>query len=113
MALIFIAIPSKGTVKDSKLTEEFLADLATLHLKYPEHTFVAPMVQDYQLLRHMPALNATWQDWGKHCRLLIERCDAVWIMKYEGWDTSVGVEGELQHAQKFLKTINFVEPKYL
>lgn len=113
MALIFIAIPTKGTVTDGKLNEQFLKDLAMLHLKHPEHTFVAPMVQDYQLLKYMPNTDATWECWGQHCRIRIERCDTVWVLQYDGWDTSKGVAAEIEHAQKFLKLITFVNPKYL
>lgn len=110
MALIFIAIPTKGTVENGKLRWEFLHDLAKLHLDYPSHTFVAPMVQAYELLHFMPNKDATWKAWGQHCRALIERCDAVWVMKYEGWAESVGVAGEVEHAEKFLKTITFIDP---
>jgi hypothetical protein len=88
-------------------------DLANLHLKFPDHTFISPMVQDYQLLKFLPSATATWDDWGRHCRVLIERCDAVWVMTYNGWDTSVGVAGEIAHAQKFMKMITFVDPKHI
>lgn len=110
MALIFIAIPTEGTVENGKLTWEFLHDLAKLHLNYPSHTFISPMVQDYQLLQFMPNTDATWKNWGRHCRTLIERCDAVWVLKYEGWSESKGVVGEIEHAQKFLKTVTFIDP---
>jgi hypothetical protein len=111
MALIFIAIPTKGTVSEGALTSEFLKDLATLTLKFPEHTFIAPMVQDYALLKYMPNVDATWEVWGRHCRTLIERSDEVWVMEYFGWDTSVGVAGEIEHAHFNLKPVKFVNPE--
>jgi hypothetical protein len=46
----------------------------------------------------MPQTEATWADWGKHCRTLIERSDEVWVLKLEGWDTSVGVTEEVRYA---------------
>ena len=110
MALIFIAIPTKGTVTDGALNEQFLKDLAALIMKYKEHTFIAPMVQDYALLKYMPNVDATWEVWGEHCRRLIERADTVWVMKYEGWAESVGVRGEVEHAQKCLKAVHFIDP---
>lgn len=97
--LVFIAIPTKGTVIDGALTEAFLKKLADLHVTFHEHTFIAPMVQDYQLLKHM-TVTATWEDWGKHCRAIIPRCDEVWVLKYPGWATSVGVAGEIQCAKE-------------
>lgn len=97
--LIFLAMPTKGAVLNNQIRPTVLAQIAQLHLKYPEHTFVAPMIQDYQLLPYMPSTAATWDAWGKHCRALIERCDEVWVIQCEGWDTSVGVRGELDHAK--------------
>lgn len=100
MSLIFIAIPTKGTVVNGHLTPKFLQYLADLHLNHPEHTFIAPMVHDYQLLQYMPQVTATWENWGRHCRTLIERSDEVWVLKFDGYDTSVGVAGEVRHAQE-------------
>ena len=117
--IIFIAIPSKGTVKDGALTSEFLKKLADLHVSFPEHTFISPMVQDYALLPYMKA-DATWEDWGFHCRNLIEVCSETWVLMYEGWqeslphhtefNTSVGVFGEIEHSMKFKKPIRFIKP---
>jgi hypothetical protein len=111
MALIFIAIPTKGTVSEGALTGEFLKDLAALTLKFPEHTFISPMVQDYALLKYMPNVDATWEVWGRHCRTLIERSDQVWVMTYYGYAESVGVRGEVEHAMKHEVLIQYVNPE--
>lgn len=109
MKFVFIAIPTVGTVKDGAMTEEFLKFLAKLHVEHPEITFVSPMVQDYQILKYMD-VEPVWEEWGKHCRLLIERADEVWVLKFNGWDTSVGVAGEIEHARSVGKPIEFIDP---
>ncbi len=98
--LIFLAMPTKGAVLNNAIRPTVLAFIAELHLKHPEYTFIAPMIQDYQLLKFMPQVEATWADWGRHCREIIERSDQVWVLEYDGWDTSVGVAGEIAHANK-------------
>jgi hypothetical protein len=108
MALIFIAIPTKGTVADGKLTDAFLEFYAGLYEFYPEHTFIAPMIQDYAILKFMPNTPATWETWGQHCRTLIERSDEVWVAQFDGWDTSVGVRGEIDHAELHNKPVAYV-----
>lgn len=108
MSLIFIAIPTAGTVQNEELTPKFLKFLAALHTKYPQHTFIAPMVQDYQILKYMN-VTATWEDWGKHCRTIIARCDEVWVLKFAGWDLSVGVAGEIECGVKHNTPIQFLE----
>lgn len=96
--IIFIAVPSRGVVKNGELRPEFLQEVARLQLAHPEKTFVAPMIQDYALLKYMPNVEATWAKWGHHCRDLIEVCDQVWVLKYEGWGSSIGVAAEISHA---------------
>jgi hypothetical protein len=108
MKLVFIAIPTKGTVQKGAMTETFLKHLASLYLAHPDVTFWAPMVQDYALLKYMPSIDASWDAWGAHCRRMIESCDEVWVLKYDGWDTSKGVAGEIEHAKQFGKPVKFV-----
>jgi hypothetical protein len=107
--IIFIAIPSAGTVKDGTLTPDFLKRMAELVADMPQHTFISPMIQDYALLPYMPAVEATWEVWGAHCRRLIEVCDEVWVLTYPGWAASVGVTGEVNHATYFGKTVRFLD----
>lgn len=108
--LVFIAIPTKGTVVDGKLSDEFLKHLADLHIAYPNFTFWAPMVQDYALLKFMPNVDATWEVWGAHCRRMIEACDEVWVLKYDGWRESTGITAEVEHAKQFNKPRMYLEP---
>jgi hypothetical protein len=110
MALIFVAMPSKGAVLNNAIRPTVLACIAELHIQHPENTFIAPMVQDYQLLPFMPKFEATWADWGRHCRKLIERSDQVWVLTYDGYDTSVGVAGEIEHAVLRNIPVLYVEP---
>jgi hypothetical protein len=106
--IIFIAIPTKGTVTDGKLNESFLRTLARLHQDFPDYTFISPMVQDYQLLPYMDNVEATWEKWGHHCRDLIAVCDEVWVLMYAGWSTSVGVAGEVAHATLHNKPVSYL-----
>ena len=108
--LIFLAMPTKGSVLNNAIKPTVLAYVAQLHLDHPEHTFVAPMIQDYQLLRYMPQAEATWTNWGRHCRVIIERADAVLVLKYDGYDTSEGVRAEVAFAHLHDIPVFFIEP---
>lgn len=108
MSLVFIAIPTSGTVRGGKISEKFLKKLAGLHKAYPDRSFWAPMVQDYALLPYMENVEATWEVWGAHCRRMIEACDEVWVLKYPGWQESVGVQAEIEHALALGKRIAYV-----
>lgn len=123
--VVFLAMPTKGsTLQNSaetgRMRMEVYKDLAKLHQLDPNITFIAPMVQDYCLLPFM-TVEANWEQWGDHCRRLIERSDEVWVLMYEGWrrpvysmdeiyNTSKGVRGELEHAAKHRVPVSFIEP---
>jgi len=109
MALIFIAVPTKGVAANGKLYEHFPRDVARLHELYPQHTFLVPMIQDYALLPHMQ-VDANWETWGHHCRVLIKVSDEVWVIMYDGWGESVGVTAELDLAVNLGKPITIIHP---
>ena len=108
MELIFVAIPTSGTVKDGALTERFLKFLAGLHRAYPEKAFLCPMVQDYAILKYLPEFGANWDAWGQHCARLIKACDAVWVPKFDGWMESTGVQAEIKIAQDLKIPISYI-----
>ena len=123
--VIFIAMPTKGTADAQsagrgRMHEHVYKDMAKLHAQYPDCTFVAPMVQDYCLLPHLN-VEPNWEQWGNRCRRLVERCDEVWVLMYEGWrkpvyamddiyNTSKGVRGEIEHSAKHRVPVSFIEP---
>lgn len=107
--LVFIAIPTAGTVKDGKLTEEFLRFFAHLHEKYPDMTFLSPMAQDYQILPFLQSKEANWETWGARCRAVLSKCNVVWVLMFPGWDKSVGVAGEIACAKEHGIPIEYIE----
>ena len=108
--VIFIAIPTAGTVRDEQLTPEFIKFLAKLHEIHTGTTFIAPMVQDYQLLQYLNNTAATWEAWGAHCRAIIPRCDEVWVLMFNGYLQSKGVAGEIKCAIENNIPIRYVDP---
>ena len=124
--VIFLAMPTKGTalpdsVQRGRLRDEVYAAVAALHELYPDHTFVAPMLQDYSILVHLKK-EPTWEHWADHCRRLIERSDEMWVMLFDGWskpdpqldgiyNISVGVRGEIEHAAKVRVPVSYVDPQ--
>lgn len=108
MKVIFIAIPTSGTVVNGRLSDEFAKVLARLHTEHPDCAFITPMISDYTVL---PYLNVApkWEEWGARCRVLLERSDEVWVLKFPGYDASVGVRGEIEHAQKHGIPVSFID----
>lgn len=55
------------------------------------------MIQDYQILKFID-VQPILENLSNHCCTLIERSDEVWVLVYDGWDTSIGVTGERRHT---------------
>ena len=107
MAVIFVSVASKGCANGGSLTSAFLEDFAKMHDRFPEHSFICPVIQGYTILPYLEDL--------------IQAADSVWVMLTLGWEnpttvrdaaynTSEGVEQELLLARTLQKPITFYNP---
>lgn len=105
MTVVVISVPSAGVVKDGKLTEEFLQKSASFVDLFRNISFINPMIEGYALLPYLKDPTATWEVWGAFCERLILVCDELWVLQFEGWETSKGVNAEIELARKYGKKI--------
>jgi hypothetical protein len=68
------------------------------------------MIQDYALLPYLQGVDATPAVWGKHRERSIKVCDEVWVIQFEGWETSTDIQAEIELAQKYNKKLVFMRP---
>lgn len=106
MKVVFVSFPTAGTVVDGMLSSTFLKYLAQLHKDNTDVVFLAPMVQQYPISQFLN-VPATWNQWNQMCVELISRSDEVLVLKFAGWEDSVGVAGEIQTAKAFSKPLRF------
>ena len=110
MSLIFISVPTSGVTADGKLNEDFIKFVAKLHQHHPERTFIVPMLQNYALLPYLGVADVTWKVWKNHCKRLIQVCDELWVIHYDGWNSSTGVRAEIGLAVKYHKKLYHFMP---
>jgi hypothetical protein len=55
-------------------------------------------------------LPAEFDFWAALDHDIIDRCDEVWVLCLDGWDSSVGVTNECEYARSRGKTIRFIDP---
>jgi hypothetical protein len=55
-------------------------------------------------------LPTNWEFWKHFDEDLIARSEKLLVVKMEGWETSVGVQAEIQYARSIGKPIEFMEP---
>jgi len=52
-----------------------------------------------------------WKYWEELCKSMVVRCSQVTLLKFDGWDQSVGVAGELEVARVYEKKVEQIDPE--
>ena len=65
------------------------------------HAVYSPITHGRPLERHLPGdLAADHKFWMAHCKAILAKCDALLVLKLDGWDVSRGVAEEIEHAAR-------------
>jgi hypothetical protein len=49
-----------------------------------------------------------WDFWEKHDKLMLRKCDELWVLTLPGWEESVGVQAEIQYANQRKMPIKYI-----
>jgi len=52
-----------------------------------------------------------WASWEKYDRVFLEMCSEVWVLTFDGWQESMGVQAEIEIAREMGKPVMLVEPE--
>jgi hypothetical protein len=70
---------------------------------------IAPNLSNHLMVKHGHVPRETsW--WASQFLTLLSRCDELWVLKLPGWDRSVGVKQEIDHAAKNHIKIRYLDP---
>ncbi len=70
--------------------------------------FYSPIVHNHPLALIYPTPTA-WEFWRAIDFPMLERCDRLVVLRLEGWDRSVGVQAEVEHARSLGKPVHHVD----
>jgi len=85
---------------------EFAAKLMMLG-----YTVFSPISQSHPIAEHLGPDTENWDFWSQQDLPWLERCDAVYVLTLDGWDMSVGVAGEIEHADRHNIPVHFIDPE--
>lgn len=108
MTIIYVASPYSGTVEErSERYQEVMKYVAWL-IK-GGHTAFSPIVHSHTLsIEHDTPSN--FEFWQNYCLDLIDMCDIIYVLTMDGWQDSVGVQGEIAHATRKNILVKFIDP---
>lgn len=58
-------------------------------------------------------LPTDWQYWQTYLKVMLPKCDELWVAMMLGWNESTGVDGEMKLAKELDKPIKYVNPTNL
>lgn len=114
-ALVYIAAPYSVYDKDmpddrKRLIVEMRMETVKAfiqHLLRNGEMPISPLTNHWVIQDAQPPISGTWDFWKQYSQTVIERCDAVYVLKLAGWDDSEGVTAERVMATKANKPIRY------
>ena len=95
--LVYLASPYSSD--DPGVTEYRMQQLCMIDAEMiAEGIFTVTPLSKHFILGHGD-LPGDWDFWRDYCCVLLPRCDAVYVIDLPGWDSSLGVKGEIELAQ--------------
>lgn len=114
MGLIYLASPysSPSDLERAVRREAAAKACALLSLMDIGHVY-APIVHGVGFEQYLPTIVRQDHDfWMRHCYQLLERCDQLFVLMIDGWQTSKGVQMEIEYARQMGMTTRYAVPLF-
>jgi len=72
------------------------------------HAVFSPIIHSHPLVSH--GLPTDWSFWERQDLAHLQRCDELVVLMLDGWEQSVGVQAEIQHAAELGKPVWYRAP---
>jgi hypothetical protein len=105
--MIYLAAPY--THPDASVVEQRIAMFATIDAKLcADGLFtVSPLSKHW--IRNYTFIPLTWSFWKDYSKKLMEKCDALYVIMLDGWETSEGVQAEIELAKQLSLEIKYLD----
>jgi len=90
--------------------KRFVEALRVCHWAWQNGYFAySPIAYTHPISVFVP--NVRYEDWIKFDVELLRLCNRMWVLMLDGWETSKGVQGEIEIAKEFGLPIDYIDPK--
>jgi hypothetical protein len=68
----------------------------------------SPISHSHPIEMHMNGVKLCWEFWQNQDLPILKACDELWVLTIDGWLESVGVTGEIEHAEALGIPIRYI-----
>ncbi len=107
--LIYLACPYAHKFEEVRTARFLMANKAAAKLIKQGNKVFSPISHSHplNLTGELPQIG--WDFWEAFDRCFLEMCKALYVLKIDGWDKSVGVTAEIRIAKELGIPIHFVD----
>ena len=110
--MIYLASPyTKQTPEERDYYFDKLCEITAALFANGLHVF-APILHSHPIAKNY-GVPSEWDYWAEYDEKFLTICDELWVIKFPGWDTSHGVQAEIEIAQKLGLDITYLNPENL
>lgn len=107
--LLYLAAPYSDPDPIIRLSRYHEANLAAARIMAAGYGVISPLSMGVTITASCPGkLGSDWEIWKNVCLRMLEQCDTFCILTLPGWEKSIGVQAELEHAKALGLAICFV-----
>lgn len=108
--LIYLASPFSHKDKGIQKLRWALVSYVGAQLVNEGHHIFGPITESYTYTQ-FGVDGSEWEFWEAHDKLMLKKCDELWIVMIKGWETSVGVGAEMDYANANNMPIKYIDPE--
>ena len=82
---------------------------AAARLMRAGHVVISPIAHSHSIAMRND-LPTKWEWWQRQCIALLERCDALYVLRLDGWRASDGLDAEIDRACIRGMPVRFIDP---
>ena len=104
---IYLAIPYTHASAEIREQRFRLANKYAAKYMNQGHIVFSPISHSHTIAKQ-ETLPVEWEFWKKQDKAFIEWCDVLVVVMADGWETSTGVQAEIEIARELVKAIVFI-----
>jgi hypothetical protein len=109
--LIYVGSPYSHKDKEIQTKRHYMVSNYVADLNASGQLAFSPITYGLSLIE-FEDMPSDWGFWSSFCISFLNKCDALHVLKFEGWDTSEGLSQEISYAESCGMPIEYIDIEF-